>query len=83
MSKIDLTILFENHYEFTENKICYSAIKHHQLRTLNYLFDNQYKNFTETKINEHNLKELLASMFRDKYGIEWMVDFDSNYKGEQ
>jgi len=21
-------------------------------------------------------------MFRDKYGIEWMVDFDSNYKGE-
>ena len=20
-------------------------------------------------------------MFRDKYGIEWMVDFDSNYKG--
>lgn len=21
-------------------------------------------------------------MFRDKYGIEWMVDFDSKYKGE-
>ena len=21
-------------------------------------------------------------MFRDKYGIEWMVDFDANYKGE-
>jgi PhnB protein len=21
-------------------------------------------------------------MFRDKYGIEWMVDFDTNYKGE-
>lgn len=21
-------------------------------------------------------------MFRDKYGIEWMVDFDKNYKGE-
>ena len=21
-------------------------------------------------------------MFRDKYGIEWMVDFDSNYKGK-
>jgi PhnB protein len=21
-------------------------------------------------------------MFRDKYGIEWMVDFDSNYKGQ-
>jgi PhnB protein len=21
-------------------------------------------------------------MFRDKYGIEWMVDFDPNYKGE-
>ena len=21
-------------------------------------------------------------MFRDKYGIEWMVDFDQNYKGE-
>ena len=21
-------------------------------------------------------------MFRDKYGIEWMVDFESNYKGE-
>lgn len=21
-------------------------------------------------------------MFRDKYGIEWMVDFDENYKGE-
>ena len=20
-------------------------------------------------------------MFRDKYGIEWMIDFDSNYKG--
>ena len=22
-------------------------------------------------------------MFRDKYGIEWMVDFDQNYKGQQ
>ena len=22
------------------------------------------------------------AMFRDKYGIEWMVDFDPNYKGE-
>jgi PhnB protein len=22
-------------------------------------------------------------MFRDKYGIEWMVDFDANYKGEK
>lgn len=22
------------------------------------------------------------AMFRDKYGIEWMVDFDKNYKGE-
>ena len=21
-------------------------------------------------------------MFRDKYGIEWMVDFDQNYKGQ-
>lgn len=21
-------------------------------------------------------------MFRDKYGIEWMVDFDANYKGQ-
>ncbi len=21
-------------------------------------------------------------MFRDKYGIEWMVEFDSNYKGQ-
>ena len=21
-------------------------------------------------------------MFRDKYGIEWMVDFDPNYKGQ-
>ncbi len=21
-------------------------------------------------------------MFRDKYGIEWMIDFDSNYKGQ-
>ena len=21
-------------------------------------------------------------MFRDKYGIEWMVDFDTNYKGQ-
>jgi len=21
-------------------------------------------------------------MFRDKFGIEWMVDFDSNYKGQ-
>lgn len=21
-------------------------------------------------------------MFRDKYGIEWMVDFDTNYKGK-
>jgi PhnB protein len=21
-------------------------------------------------------------MFRDKYGIEWMIDFDENYKGE-
>lgn len=21
-------------------------------------------------------------MFRDKYGIEWMVDFDENYKGQ-
>jgi PhnB protein len=21
-------------------------------------------------------------MFRDKYGIEWMVDFDKNYKGQ-
>ena len=21
-------------------------------------------------------------MFRDKYGIEWMVDYDANYKGE-
>ena len=21
-------------------------------------------------------------MFRDKYGIEWMVDYDSNYKGK-
>ena len=21
-------------------------------------------------------------MFRDKYGIEWMVDYDSNYKGQ-
>ncbi len=21
-------------------------------------------------------------MFRDKYGIEWMVDFDSNYEGQ-
>ncbi len=21
-------------------------------------------------------------MFRDKYGIEWMVDFDANYKAE-
>jgi PhnB protein len=21
-------------------------------------------------------------MFRDKYGIEWMIDFDANYKGE-
>jgi hypothetical protein len=21
-------------------------------------------------------------MFRDKYGIEWMVDFDLNYKGQ-
>ena len=21
-------------------------------------------------------------VFRDKYGIEWMVDFDSNYKGQ-
>lgn len=22
------------------------------------------------------------AMFRDKYGIEWMVDFDPNYKGQ-
>jgi len=22
------------------------------------------------------------AMFRDKYGIEWMIDFDPNYKGE-
>lgn len=22
-------------------------------------------------------------MFRDKYGIEWMVDFDPNYKGQK
>ncbi|KXK37688.1 MAG: VOC family protein [Saprospiraceae bacterium] len=22
-------------------------------------------------------------MFRDKFGIEWMVDFDPNYKGQQ
>jgi len=22
------------------------------------------------------------AMFRDKYGIEWMVDFDQKYKGE-
>ena len=22
-------------------------------------------------------------MFRDKYGIEWIVDFDPNYKGQQ
>ncbi|MCB0456993.1 MAG: VOC family protein [Flavobacteriaceae bacterium] len=22
-------------------------------------------------------------MFRDKYGIEWMVDYDPNYKGER
>ncbi len=21
-------------------------------------------------------------MFRDKYGIEWMIDFDANYKGQ-
>jgi PhnB protein len=21
-------------------------------------------------------------MFRDKYGIEWMIDFDHNYKGK-
>jgi PhnB protein len=21
-------------------------------------------------------------MFRDKYGIEWMIDFDSKYKGK-
>ena len=21
-------------------------------------------------------------MFRDKYGIEWMIDFDPNYKGQ-
>ncbi len=21
-------------------------------------------------------------MFRDKYGIEWMIDFDSNYNGK-
>ena len=21
-------------------------------------------------------------MFRDKYGIEWMIDYDSNYKGQ-
>jgi PhnB protein len=44
--------------------------------------------FKDSRLAEP-LKFLLASpwnsyfgMFRDQFGIEWMVDFDPNYKGQ-
>lgn len=64
----------------TRSKISISAISKEEADTL---FNGLSKDGTiEIPMNDSQWGSYFG-MFRDKYGMEWMIDFDPKYKGEQ
>lgn len=64
----------------TRSKISISAVSKQEADAL---FNGLSKDGTiEIPMNDSDWGSYYG-MFRDKYGIEWMIDFDPKYKGEQ